>query len=344
MRTQVVAGVGIGLPVLLIAARLITQQLALSGPPSGSAIVEGDKVLVAPKIGARLVALHVEEGDSVQAGALLAELDCAEPQAMLSEARARFEAASAQARAALAQAEAAGVQTSSARVASEAASAQAAAVAAQRDAASRQAGRVTALDDGASAALIDQSAASADALTHQSEAALAQARAAALQVGMAKGNAAAAIANAQAAAESVRAAEAALSRAELAVAECKITAPRDGVVETLSFEVGELVAPGMPVASIVDLNEVHATFYLPNAELGDAQVGQAAHLEADAWPGRTFDGKVVRVGPEAAFTPRNVQTRTDRDRLVYPVEIVAQNPEHELRPGMPVQVTLVEAE
>ena len=47
-----------------------------------------------------------------------------------------------------------------------------------------------------------------------------------------------------------------------------------------------------------------------------------------------------RVGPEAAFTPRNVQTRTDRDRLVYPVEVEAQNPDGRLRPGMPVQVVL----
>jgi HlyD family secretion protein len=114
------------------------------------------------------------------------------------------------------------------------------------------------------------------------------------------------------------------------------------VVETLPFEVGELVGPGMPVASVVDMDEVHATFYLPNAELGDVVVGQVATLVADAWPDRSFEGKVVRVGPEAAFTPRNVQTRTDRDRLVYPVEVRVPNPEHTLRPGMPVQITLVE--
>ncbi|MEQ1567915.1 MAG: efflux RND transporter periplasmic adaptor subunit [Myxococcota bacterium] len=342
MRTQVVAGVVIAVPVLLIGARLVTQQWALSGPPGGSATIEGDRVSVSAKIGARLISLEVHEGDRVEAGQLLATLDCSEPQAALDEARARLQASMAQANAAMAQAEAAGVQTSSAWVASQAAAAQADAVSSQSDAASRQAERVAALDDGTSKAALDQSATSADALSHQSLAAQAQAQVARLQVGMAKGQAAAAAANAQAAAEQVRAVEASVSRAELAVAECKIEAPRSGIVETLAFEIGELVGPGMPVAALVDLHEVSATFYLPNAELGGAKVGQTARVEADAWPGRAFDGRVVRVGPEAAFTPRNVQTRTDRDRLVYPVEIEIPNAEELLRPGMPVQVTLRE--
>jgi HlyD family secretion protein len=314
--------------------------MALSGPPGGSATIEGDRVLVAPRIAARLVALNVREGDRVEPGQVIAELDCTEHRATLDEARARWLASSSQAQAALAQAEAAGVQTSSALVASEAAAAQADALAAQRDAASRQAGRVKALEDGTTEALIDQSATSADALSHQSLAAQAQARAARLQVGMARGNAAAAAASAQAAAEQVRAAEAAVARAELLVGECVIEAPRAGVVETLPFEIGELVVQGQAVASIVDLGEVRATFYLPNAELGDVVVGQGAVVVADAWPDREFAGRVARVGPEAAFTPRNVQTRTDRDRLVYPVEVEIPNGDEALRPGMPVQVKI----
>jgi HlyD family secretion protein len=61
---------------------------------------------------------------------------------------------------------------------------------------------------------------------------------------------------------------------------------------------------------------------------------------ADAWPGERFAGKVATVALEAEFTPRNIQTRTDRDRLVYPVEVVVPNPGARLRPGMPVQVVL----
>jgi HlyD family secretion protein len=49
---------------------------------------------------------------------------------------------------------------------------------------------------------------------------------------------------------------------------------------------------------------------------------------------------VRTVASRAEFTPRNIQTRTDRDRLVYPVEVAVPNPEGKLRPGMPVQVAL----
>jgi HlyD family secretion protein len=91
---------------------------------------------------------------------------------------------------------------------------------------------------------------------------------------------------------------------------------------------------------LVDLSEPKATFYLPNAEVGAVKPGVAAVVVADAWPGRTFAGTVRTVSLEAEFTPRNIQTRTDRDRLVYPVEVTVQDPEHRLRAGMPVQVTI----
>jgi HlyD family secretion protein len=344
MRIQAVAVAVIAVPALLIGARLVTQEWALSGPAGGSGTIEGERVLVASRIGARLATLHVAEGDVVQAGQPIAALDCAELGAALEEARARLAAASAQARAAMAQAEAAGVQTSSAWVASQAAAAQADAVVAQRDAAARQASRVQALDQGTSVAVVDQSNTSASALEHQGEAAIAQARAARLQIGLARGQAAAAAENATAAAEQVRAVEAALHRAELAVAECTVVAPRAGRVETLPYDAGEVVPPGAPVAAIVDLAEVTATFWLPNAELAAARVGQPATVSADAWPDREFAGTVTTVGAEAAFTPRNVQTRSDRDRLVYPVEVRIPNPDGALRPGMPVVVTLQEGE
>ena len=61
---------------------------------------------------------------------------------------------------------------------------------------------------------------------------------------------------------------------------------------------------------------------------------------ADAFPDEEFEGTVRTVALEAEFTPRNIQTRTDRDRLVYPVEVIVVNRDGKLRAGMPVQVTL----
>lgn len=341
MRSVLVAIALVVVPSALIGARLFTQQWALMGPAGGSGTVEGTTVRVASRVGARLLERPVREGDLVEAGAVLARLDCSEPDTAAAEARARLAAAIAQADAATAQARTAGLQTRSASVSSRAAAAQAEALAAQRDAAARQASRVRALDDGTSPALVDQSVSSADALLHQSAAAAAQAEAASVQVGLARGQADVAAQSAAAAAQSVHAAEAAVRRAELLVGECVVTAPRAGVVETLPYEVGEIVPPNQAIAILVDSGVVTATFWLPNAELGDATVGQAATLEADAWEGRTFSGTVTRIGAEAAFTPRNVQTRTDRDRLVYPVEVTVENTDGALHPGMPVQIALV---
>ena len=114
------------------------------------------------------------------------------------------------------------------------------------------------------------------------------------------------------------------------------------MIQLLPFEAGELVGPGTPLATLVDLSTVVAAFYLPNAELAAAVPGEAASVVADAWPGRTFLGQVRTVATQPEFTPRNIQTRTDRDRLVFRVEVDVPNGDGALRPGMPVEVLLGE--
>jgi HlyD family secretion protein len=151
----------------------------------------------------------------------------------------------------------------------------------------------------------------------------------------------AASAQAEAAVAQVRAAEAQVTRARILAAECVLHAPRDAEVAELPHEAGELVTPGAVLARLVDLNEVRATFYLPNAELRSVRPGAEAVVVADAYGDEAFRGRVRTVSLEAEFTPRNIQTRTDRDRLVYPVEVVVENRDGKLRDGMPVQVTLV---
>ena len=95
-----------------------------------------------------------------------------------------------------------------------------------------------------------------------------------------------------------------------------------------------------PRHSHLGVREVKATFYLPNAEVAVARPGAPAEVFADAFPGETFRGTIRTVAARAEFTPRNIQTRTDRDRLVYPVEVALANPDCKLRPGMPVTVQL----
>jgi HlyD family secretion protein len=134
--------------------------------------------------------------------------------------------------------------------------------------------------------------------------------------------------------------EALVARAQLAVAECRIVTPQAGVIERVYFDPGELVSLGARVARVIRTQTVRATFYVPNAELGRVRVGQPVVVVADAFGEREFTGRVRRVGLEAEFTPRNVQTRSDRDRLVFPAEVDIENADAALRAGMPVTVTL----
>jgi HlyD family secretion protein len=324
----------------LITLRLVRQRRALAAPSGGSGEIEGTTVDLSSRVGARVLEVRVREGEPVRAGDLLVLLDCAEPQAQLAEAEARLAASRAQAVAAGAQITSSQRSRVAAAAAEQAARAQAAALDAQRAAAERQAQRLAGLTADVPESSIDQTQASAAGLGHQTAAARAQAAASAEQVRAAEVGVRAAGAQAEAAEAQVRAAEAAVARVRLLVGECEVRAPRDAEVATLPHEAGELVSPGAVLARLVDLGEVTATFYLPNAELGAVKPGARAVVVADAWPGEEFEGTVRTVALEAEFTPRNVQTRTDRDRLVYPVEVAVVNRDGKLRAGMPVQVTL----
>jgi len=339
-RVLVILGVLVLVLAGLISLRLWRQAQALAAPSGGSGEIEGTTVDLSSRVGARLLEVPVREGARVRKGDLLVRLDCADPQAQLAEAEARLAAARAQAVAAGAQIQASQRSRIAAGASGEAARAQAAALEAQRDAADRQAKRLAGLTADVAESSIDQTRASATGLAHQTSAAKAQANASAEQVRAAEVGVRAATAQAEAALAQVKAAEASVARVAILVGECEVRAPRDAEVSTLPHEAGELVSAGAVLARLVDLSEVKATFYLPNAEVSAVKPGAKAIVVADAWPNESFEGAVRTVALEAEFTPRNIQTRSDRDRLVYPVEVTVVNRDGKLRAGMPVQVTL----
>lgn len=327
-----------------IALKIRAQRDALSGPPSGSAVVESEGVDLSARMSARVTRVLVEEGASVQAGAALYELTCDEPQARLAEAQARLSAARAQADSARAQADAAQRQSQAARASINAANAQISALDTQREAAEREAKRVEAMGEYAAVARQDQARTAASGLTAQADAARASQAASSRQAAAASSQAQAVAAQASAAERSVEALIALVRAAEVLVAECTISAPSAGIVERLYYDPGELVIPGAVVARVVNPSTMKATFYLPNADIAAAKVGASAKVIADAMPDVAFAAKVRRIGLEAEFTPRNIQTRSDRDRLVYPVELRIPNPEHKLRAGMNIHVELESSE
>jgi len=107
------------------------------------------------------------------------------------------------------------------------------------------------------------------------------------------------------------------------VAKKHLTAPFAGRVGILSTSVGAYVTPGIPVVSLQQLDQVYVDFSLPQRDLGKLKQGQKVDLKLDAYPGRTFTGKVSAVNPKVDGATRNVQ-----------VEATFANPGHALVPGM----------
>ena len=129
-----------------------------------------------------------------------------------------------------------------------------------------------------------------------------------------------------------------LSRVNLGFAELR--APRAGVVVVRQAELGEVVAPGTPVAMLADLENVWLRGYISETDLGRVRWGQSAELRTDTFPGKVYRGRISFIAPKAEFTPRSVQTFKERVTLVYRIKIDAQNPNHELKPGMPADAVI----
>lgn len=327
----------------VLAVKITRQAAERKGPPGSSGIVEGTRVQVSARLAARIESMAVREGDVVAAGQVLVELDCTEPDALVAEAGARLDAAGAQVAAARAQAAAVAFTSQAALRQARSQKTGAGAYAVQEANARRQSQRAARLDtEGAMAtAQRENLDTAADDLGKRRAAALEAADAAGQQAKAAQLQATAAVEQVHAAERTVAAGEAGLARAKAAQAECHIASPVPGTVTVRAKEPGEVVLPGTTLYEVTDAREFKVTFYVANADLGRVATGQAVTVTADAWPDQTFRGIVRRVSAEAEFTPRTIQTRSDRDRLVYAVEATLQNPDGRLRVGMPVEVALV---
>ncbi len=137
----------------------------------------------------------------------------------------------------------------------------------------------------------------------------------------------------------VDAAAAELAQFEDRISRAEIRSPIDGVLLERIFLPGELVMPGWPVATVADLSQLEVSVYLPEADLGWANVGDLVQVRVDAYPERNFPGLIIHISDQAEFTPRNVQTPEERVILVYKVRVLVPNPGRALKPGLPADVT-----
>jgi HlyD family secretion protein len=129
--------------------------------------------------------------------------------------------------------------------------------------------------------------------------------------------------------------------ADLKVAWCSVESPLSGVVLNKYHETGEMVSPSLRLFTLANLkDDVYAYIYVAQPEiaklkLGDRLTGYLPELNMKA-----FDGKIVQISDEAEFTPKNVQTREERTRLVYGIKINFENANEILKPGMTIEVKI----
>lgn len=318
--------------VAAVAGALIWQQTR-AGRDAGAGLaaagtVEATDARLGFEIPGRLAGIAVREGERVVAGRELARLEGSELEARRDQAVAQVEAA----RARLAE-----LESGFRREEIEQGRAAAAAAAERVADAERDLERTRLLFDGQAVAreTLDKSTLALELARRQREQAASQL--ALLERGARPEQ----IAGARA---QLAQAEAAVATLDAALAKLRLVAPFDGVISVRHREPGETVGVGTPVVTLLDLDDRWVRIYVPENRLGRVTLGQRATVRADTFPDRTYEGSVSFIGSEAEFTPKNVQTNEERVRLVYAVRVrITGDPGHELKPGLPADVTLEEA-
>jgi len=139
----------------------------------------------------------------------------------------------------------------------------------------------------------------------------------------------------------VAAAQATVQQINAMLGNAVIHAPFDGVVTVKDREIGETVSPGAPVLTVTNLDDRWVRIYIPETRIGAVHLGEGATITADTYKGRVYRGAVSFIASEAEFTPKNVQTKDERVKLVYAVKVrITSDSTYDLKPGIPADVQL----
>lgn len=125
------------------------------------------------------------------------------------------------------------------------------------------------------------------------------------------------------------------------LSDCAINSPVDGTIIKQLVEKGELVGPGMPIIQIADLQTMHLDIYVRETLLPRLKLGQSAEVKVDAFKDRSYSGEIIYISSKAEFTPRNIQTKDERTKLVFAVRIRIENPDGTLKAGLPADATIL---
>lgn len=352
--------------------KFIAQPTVPENAVQLSGRIEGDDSAIAPKTSGRILEVRVREGDEVKAGDVIALLDDQQVKAREEQARAALAAAEAQSASAKAQVSVLEeqlqqneLQTEQSQVDSEGRVRQAEAdvAAAEADLAQQQASYQIALFDkdaytrlAKTGAVSERQGKQSESTANQQAAAVAAAQkrvdAATGSLTTAKANLSnpsirrAAVAGvrrqiAQQQAEIARAAANAeqakfqLEEAQANRQDLTVTAPFDSTVITRAAEPGEVVTAGTAIVTLLDLKKVYLRGFVPEGQIGKVKTGQAANVYLDSHPDRAIDAYVLRIDPQATFTPENTYFRDDRVKQVVGVKLQLKGAIGFAKPGMP---------
>ena len=338
--------------------------------------VETREIQIGSKVGGRVTAVGVEEGQSVKAGTVLVRFECdqliaqrAEAAAVVIEAQSNLDRTLrgnrpeeiAQATAAAGQASAALDEARNGPRKQEIDQAQADYAAAQAEAANAETyyermAKLVATDT-ISRQQYDDARNRRDAAAQQAESA--RQRLALLQAGTRpedmkaaeqryrQAEAARLLAVKGSRHEDIDAAHGRLGQAQAQLAnldaqlrECVLAAPDDAVVKVVSIRPGDLVSPGRIILSMLEPSQLWVKIYIPETDLARVRLGQSAQVRVDSFPGRGFTGHVQQIASQAEFLPRNVQTHEDREHQVFGVKVYVDNSQAVLKSGMAATVRL----
>ena len=279
-----------------------------AGLASGNGRIEATEVDIAAKLPGRIKEILVNEADFVEAGQVLARMDVQSLEAELAQARAQVR-----------RAESAKSTAISVVAQRRSARATALAVVAQRESALSVAQKEFERDEAlvakgfTSAQKLDDSRTKLDG----ARAALEAARAQALEAESAIRAAESQVVEADSA---IEAALASVARLESEIADATLKAPRGGRVEYRIAQPGEVVGAGGKILTVLDLGEVYMTFFLPETVAGRVAMGAEARIVLDAAPQRPIPARVSYVASDAQFTPKTVETKEERQKLMFRVK------------------------
>ena len=277
------------------------------GIASGNGRIEATEIDIAALSGGRIAEIRASEGQFVRKGDILVQMDVMQLNAQKRQAEAQLR----RARIGVETAQSLVVQAQAQRVAAEASVEQARAAG---DAATARLARTESLarSNVASQQVLD------DARTAGRET---QAGLASAEAGLAAADAGISSARAQVvdAEAAVDAAQAAIDAINVQIDDATLVSPRDGRVQYLIAQAGEVVGAGARILNLGDLEDVYMTFFLPTSQAGRVEVGAEARLVMDTATQYVIPARISYVADVAQFTPRTVETADEREKLMFRV-------------------------